>query len=325
MARILPEGAGLPRSFRGGVLGILVPIVLLGALFAAVIRSTPKLEPADSPRGVTTFVPTFERLPVVSGGHYELWVERPDGGQHRLAAFVALPGGSLLTLNEEPVQAFPVDELPPPGAKFLLTVEPGTAEVVTRSDRILLAGTLETTEVTLSPVVPNTDGRHVAILVAPTDLQVPDTSGLWFAAPTKTPGRPDPGLRLPPASAGWAYGGFVTTATGSSLPTGLFTDPTKRDDAAAFSGKRKGLAFPGEDFIANAPEVVTFPLNLADGRTTALVSLQPDFAPDAGEPFLPLLQARIPYQQESNEPFALESVSKDVLPAASGKFEQRTP
>lgn len=325
MARILPEGAGLPRSFRGGLLGILIPIFLLGLMFTAVIRSTPREEPSPAARAVTAFVPVFERLPVVPDGHYELWIERPGGGQQRLASFTALPGGALLTLSGEPVQAFPVEELPPSGSKFLLTVEPGDQDVDRRSDRILLEGVLKETAVALSPIVPSADGQQVAILVAPTDTQAPDTTGLWFAKPGKIAGRPEPGLTLPPLSAGWAYGGFVTTASGASLRTGLFADPAKEDAAAPFSGKRRGLRFPGEDFIANPPPDVVLPLNLADGRTTVTVGLQPDFTAAAEEPFLPLLQARVPFQQEPNKPFALEPADAGKLPAASGIFESRTP
>lgn len=273
---------------------------------------------------VTLLVPAFERLPGSLGGHYELWVRRAEGGEERLAAFTALAGGELLALGGEPVQTFSVSDLPPVGSVLLLTVEQGSEPAIVRSDRVLLRGTLATTETALEPVLPPTEGEHAAMLLTPTDPKTPDTSGLWFAKPSKAKGQPlAPGLALAPLTSGWAYGGFVTTAAGTLLPLGTFRDPSGPDERAPFSGKRKGLKAPGEDFVTNPPEGVTFPLNLADGRTTVTVGLVPDFAPEAAEPFLPLLTARVPYQQKASTPFALEAVPEDTFPRGIGKFEQR--
>lgn len=307
----------------GGWWGALIPLAILGALLIAVLRSTSGPEPTPTPGSATIFVPAFERLPPVVGGHYELWVERPEGGAERIAAFTALRGGALFTLTGEPVQDFPVAELPPPGSQLLLTVEPGATSIEKRSERVLLRGALQGLDVTFEPVLPNASGKHVAALVSPTDASAPETTGLWFVRPGGGKEKTSPGLQLSALSNGWAYGGFVTTSAGTILPIGNFTDPKKADTRATFSGSAKGLPFPGEDFVRNPPDGVKFPLNLADGRTTVTVSLEPDFAQDASEPFLPLLQLRIPYQQKPNEIFTLEPVSKDTFPKGSGKFEQR--
>lgn len=330
MAPLFPGGAHLPRSVSGGAWAIIVPVLVLGILFAAVLRSPRAPEAPASLKSITVFGPTFEHLPVVPGGHYELWAEHPDGGKHRLAAFQALSGGSLLTLEGEPAQTFPIDELPPAGSVLLLTVERGSELAPGPSDRVLLRGALGTTEVTFQLAVSphlNLEGKHVAMLLAPTDPSAPDTSGVWFAQPTETKGKPAPGLALPVLSGGWAYGGFVTTAAGTVLPTGLFVDPSRPDDGTPFSGTRKGLSLPGEDFVKHVPEGVTFPLNLADGRSTLTVSLLPDFATEATEPFLSLLGTRIAYQQKPNVAFSLEAEDEDLesFPAGSGSFEVRSP
>ncbi len=304
---------------------MLIPFLILGAVFVAVLRATSEPEDTPTPEAITTFTPTFEHLPPVPGGHYEIWFERPDGGGSRLAAFTVLTGGALFTLSGEPAQRFPVVESPLPGSTLFLTVEPGATLAEKRGTRVLLRGALSGTDVALEPALPSLKGKHGAALLSPTDATAPDTTGLWFVRPTGGKEKTAAGLQLPALGTGWAYGGFVTTSGGTVLPTGIFTDPKKADTRAAFSGGKKGLAFPGEDFIRNAPEGVKFSLNLADGRSQVTVSLEPDFAKESAEPFLPLLTVRIPYQQKPNELFTLSAVSADTFPKGTGTFEQQAP
>ncbi len=302
----------------------MVPVGILGVLFVAVLRAPSEQAPSSEAPARAVFVPSFERLPPVPLGHYELWVQKPDGGSHRLGAFTVLPGGSLVTLSGEPLGDIAATELPPVDSLLLLTVVQGTELAIERPDRVLLRGTLATTSVQFDQGVPKAAGTHRAMLLAPTDAKAPDTSGVWFAVPSAVRGKPRAGLALPAAPKGWVYGGFVTTAAGTVLPTGAFQDQAARDQSAAFSGEAKALAFPGEDFVRRAPEHVVFPLNLADGRTTLSVSLLPDFAPEGAAPFVPLLAARIPYQQKAGDAFPLDAVSPDTLPSGTGVFEQRS-
>lgn len=324
MAAAARGGGRIPWHFAGGAWSIIVPILILVLLFLGVLRSAPVPTASPESKPVTVLVPTFERLPAVLGGHYEVWVERPEGGGERLSAFTVLGGGQLLTLGGEPVQEFPVAELPPVGSRLLLTVEPGNEPAITRSDRVLLSGTLSATEAALEPDVAARAGTHSAMLLAPTDPNAPETSGLWFGSPRKAKGRPAAGLQLNPPADGWVYAGFVTTAAGTVLPTGAFRDVSGPDGRSPFSGSGRGLNVPGEDFVTNAPEGTAFPVNLADGRTTVAVGLLPDFAASAPEPFLPLLAARIPYRQNSGQPFVLEPASADTLPKGAVRFEQRS-
>lgn len=313
----------MPRIFTGGGWwAVLVPVVILAALFVGVLR-TPSEEGAVEPTpAATVFVPAFEKLPPVPDGHYELWGKRPDGGEERLAAFTVRVGGALFTLTGDALQTVPVSELPPPNATLLLTVEQGAEPAVSRSPRVLLRGTLAETRVDFTAVL---SGRlpsdNQALLQAPSDARAPDTTGVWFASSAAGGKAPAAGLKLPTAPAGWVYGGFVTTATSTILRTGAFRDPAQPDDEAPFSGSGKRLSVPGEDFVRNAPEGVRFPLNLADGRSTVVVALLPEFAPNAAEAFLPLLQARIPYRQKTGTPVMLSAVSADELPRGSGRFE----
>lgn len=325
MTGIVSDGGGrAPWSFQGGVWWVSVPLVLLGIIFWAVLRSTSTPPLSPSPLPLTTLTPSFERLPPVLGGHYELWVTRPEGGEDHLAAFTILRSGALLSLGGEPTDVFSIRELPPVGSTLTLTVESGNELAITRSERVLLRGQLSTTEAALEPVLPDvTAGPHVALLVAPTGPKTPDTSGIWFAKSSAVRGKPKPGLELSAPAAGWLYGGFVVTASGTTLPTGTFRDAGAADQGSFFQGSGKGLPVPGEDFVDNAPEGVKFPLNLADGRTVVTLGLLPDFSADASEPFLPLLTARVPYEQKPAAPFPLTPIPAGELPRGVVRFAQQ--
>ena len=93
------------------------------------------------------------------------------------------------------------------------------------------------------------------------------------------------GLDLPILPDGWVYEGWGVTQ-GTPLSTGRFTDPAAADDASPFSDG--GPAFPGEDFLTDLPDGVTPPVDLADGSSLIVVSVEPDLAgidPTGSGPF----------------------------------------
>ena len=82
--------------------------------------------------------------------------------------------------------------------------------------------------------------------------------------------------------AGWAYEGWAVI-DGVPVSTGTFTEVDQADDFDGFSGQMAGPPFPGEDFIMNAPEGLSFPTDLSGG--TAVISVEP--VPDnSANPFL---------------------------------------
>lgn len=315
----------MPRIFTAdGWWAVALPIAILAVLFIGV-RWTPSApEEATLTPPAAVLVPRFQRLPPVPRGHYELWVQRPDGAEERLAALAVGAGGALFSLTGDALQTLPVSELPVPNSTLLVTVEEGSVPAPARSPRILLKGRLQETDVSFEPVLPNVPEGNGALLLAPSDARAPDTAGVWFSR-AAAPGKRSPALKLPIAPEGWTYGGFVTTATGADLRTGAFQDPANPDTAAPFSGTGRTIPLPGEDFVRNAPEGVKFPVHLADGRSTLTVSLLPDFAGEAETPFLPLLRVRIPYQQKTGVVFRLSAVPLEELPAGSGHFEHAVP
>jgi hypothetical protein len=302
------------RTVRGGWGIVLLPLLAGAAALAFIAVS--RNERTEVPRGKAPESVAAEmsavRVPPSREGHYELWERRAEGGETRLGAFRVLAGGSVIQLSGEPLSSLPLSELPSPEAEVLLTLESGENPVRERSERVVLRGVVRATDIALTPVVPAVPKKRVAILAAPGGG--PETSGVWFAdTPPKT-GNPPPGLSLGPPPHGWIYGAWVMTGAGTPLFLGSFQEPKGPDSDAAYSS-RKSWNVPGEEFARNAPEGVTFPLNVADGRTEVLISLEPDFFTirDAG-PFLPILSTRIPFGQKPRTPFSLQGSTKEKLP-----------
>ena len=100
-----------------------------------------------------------------------------------------------------------------------------------------------------------------------------DTAGVWFLEPAA--GGMMPGLTLPMLPEGWVYEGWAVTQ-GMPLTTGRFTDPAAADMASPYSDG--GPPFPGEDLLFDLPMGITPPVNLADGSSMLVISVEPDLA-----------------------------------------------
>lgn len=110
------------------------------------------------------------------------------------------------------------------------------------------------------------------ILATPTDggMNTDENSGVWWLDPNAGPGAT---LTLPELPSGWMYEGWAVI-DGVPVTTGKFTAVDEADKSAIYSGTVDGPPFPGEDFLQNAPDGVTFPTDLA-GKTV-VISVEPN-------------------------------------------------
>ena len=166
---------------------------------------------------------------------------------------------------------------------FVLTIEPSPDNDPAPSDVHILAGDFANNSASL------TIGHNAAlgndfstatggyILATPTDGNgdINEDSGVWFLDPMAGPG---PGLDLPTLPAGWAYEGWAVI-NGTPVSTGTFTSVNGADDSGIYSGDAGGPAFPGEDFLQNAPGDLSFPTTLGGGAIVISVEPSPDNSP----------------------------------------------
>lgn len=160
---------------------------------------------------------------------------------------------------------------------FVLTIEPSPDPDPAPSDVHILGGDIvngranltvgHTTAIGTDFI--NSTGGY--ILATPTDggNTSDETSGVWFLDPTAGPG---PSLNLPELPSGWIYEGWAVI-NGTPVSTGTFRDATGSDNFGGYSGNQAGPPFPGEDFLQNAPNNLSFPTDLSG--QTIVISIEP--------------------------------------------------
>ena len=154
------------------------------------------------------------------------------------------------------------------------------------------------------------------ILATPSNgMDSDELAGIWWLEP-QSPADMDAGLSLPDLPEGWVYEGWAVI-DGTPVSTGRFTSVLEADDFAGFSGDEATPPFPGEDFLANAPEGMTFPANLQGAM--AVISVEPadddDPAPFAIKP----LAGAIPADAEPGTVYEMDNKSGG-LPSGTATF-----
>jgi hypothetical protein len=248
------------------------------ALVAVIVALVPA--GANANAGRHSLLIAAQDLPRLSGALYEAWV---INGDRKLSAGVfnvrERSHGQLVRLRA------PID----PGRADMIVV---TIELVPDPDPAPSA---------VAILAGEPRGRHLAALRFPIDLRAVagsfilatptdedpanETSGVWFL--DRAGGLPGPSLRLPQPPPGWVFEGWGVTQ-GTPLTSGRFTSVTGADLASPFSGPNPGPPFPGEDFLARLPAGVVPPVNLADGCSMVVLTLEPDIGgqdPSGDAPF----------------------------------------
>lgn len=188
---------------------------------------------------------------------------------------------------------------------FVLSIEPSVdPDPAPSATKLLIASFDGDTATVTSNFVPGinegedadfSDVAGIYFLRTPTDESagsennMNDESGIWFGTTAATAGFT--GMPELEQASGWRYEGWIVV-DGTPLSTGTFTSFDAVDSGNLFSGTENndGPPIPGEDFLLNAPDGITFPLDLR-GKTT-VISLEP-YPDNSAAPFAikPLLSA----------------------------------
>lgn len=158
------------------------------------------------------------------------------------------------------------------------------------------------------------------ILATPTTaIDTDEASGVWFL--DNSTGSPAIGLNdLPDLSdqAGWTYEGWAVI-DGTPVSTGTFDMAAGFDDNAtttAFKGDDgDGPAFPGEDYIQNAPSGLSFPTDLKGA--TIVISIEP--VPDnSSAPFtLKPLAGEVPATLADHTFQTMDNIASSTYPSGT--------
>ena len=227
--------------------------------------------------GSTNVQLEFDGLePLGEGFVYEGWVIL-DGAPVSTGRFDVEGDGSLTFLSDSLV----ADEDLARATTVVITIEPAVDPDPGPADPKPLAGDIVDGVAQLSIGHPAAIGDDFSeaggsfFVATPTTESTDDEySGVWFLVPPAGEGQPPTaGLDIPELPAGWVYEGWVVI-DGQPVSTGRFLDPAAPDDFGGFSGPLGNPPFPGEDFIVNAPDGLTFPLDLR-GNGTVVLTIEP--------------------------------------------------
>jgi len=164
--------------------------------------------------------------------------------------------------------------------KFVLSIEPSPDSSPLPSNTKIFTGDFNGNVAVLNTttIASFSDVSGKFIIGAPTGTGAEEQkySGIWFL--DNSSGNAVAGLELPVLMEGWKYEGWVALE-GKILSTGMFTSTSGADEAAPYSGANPGPAFPGEDFLENAPEGIEFPEDLRGRFVVISVEPFPDNSP----------------------------------------------
>ena len=281
--------------------------------------TTTTVAPAPAPQ--PNFVLSVDRWPTLSGAVYEGWVVI-DGAPVSTGRFNVIDG-QLIGDNGEAIGGGWVLNIDLAAVEVVvISIEPADDSDPSPSDTKFLAGDVVdgTAELSIAhPAALGTDFSAAAgayVLATPTDgnRDIDEFSGVWFLV---FPG-PTAGLDLPTLPAGWTYEGW-TVLDGIALTTGTFLTVTGSDNEAPFSGTVRTPNFPGEDFLQNAVEGLTFPTDI---RGSLIVITVEPLAEANVIPFdLTILRGDVPLDAEI-EP-AQYPLSAEGFVAPTGTVELR--
>ncbi|MCF8308498.1 MAG: hypothetical protein K9I68_05760 [Bacteroidales bacterium] len=167
---------------------------------------------------------------------------------------------------------------------FVLTIEPVPDDDAGPSAIKILGGAFSGSEATLDVSHNAALGKEFAsvsgeyILATPTTNTTDDElSGVWWLDPSGD--MPEATLNLPQLPDGWTYEGWAVI-DGMPVTSGKFDMVDMADKSAPYSGSDgSGPPFPGEDFVMDAPDGLTFPTDLSGGKVVVSIEPDPDNSP----------------------------------------------
>ena len=273
----------------------------------------------------------FSNVKPLSHGFFEIWaVSKPLQKTESIGKFNVDIQGNAINEAGIPIEnnvfasRLKEDEI----TNFFITIEPLADTDPASSEIKFVEGDLNDGSSLLQfKAVKIFQATGQYLLATPTNGPNSDeTSGLWFLALSENGTTQFPMLELPTEGMGFVYEGWVEN-NGKILSIGKFPRGDFGDLSNKYSAEEETpYSFPGEDFLNNPPEGVTFPLNLADSKSKVFITLEPDIAgvdPTGEKPFqLSFLRADIPGIAKPGENYEMVLNILD-FPVVTAKSEDK--
>ncbi|MEX1002429.1 MAG: anti-sigma factor [Crocinitomicaceae bacterium] len=206
---------------------------------------------------------------------------------------------------------------------FAISIEQKNNNDPSPGKSIVLAGEFDQEVATLSTnhsLSLNTNfstasGTYILATVTDAIGTTHEYSGVWWVQDITAS---EPGLTLPTLPTGWIYEGWVMINE-TYVSTGRFNNPNAADLSSLYGDTQNpSLNYPGEDLLFNAPNNVTFPINLKEDKI--VISIEPDQQSNS-VPYLEILTAAVPSTADYNAPYSMINVSSDFPTAVITRKE----
>lgn len=263
---------------------------------------------------------SFQNLPPLDGGlNYQAWAVEFDNGAYwgsPIQMFNINESGQIVDPATGGVLSGEFEAGVSAGQLYgiQVTIEMSDSLVSQPSGTYILGGTMvdgtanlgQESWLSLASPFNSIAGRY--FLGTPSDdVDDNELSGVWFA--DYNGGDPIRGLDLPQAPTGWDYEGWAIFGD-DTVSTGKFYTPEIPDTLNIFGGLTGNFPFPGQDFLANAPEGLVFPTDLSGIPILVTMELADSFDIEPDSPFwFGLLEATIPLDAEPHTNYDMASLS----------------
>lgn len=286
---------------------LLLFLVLAGFTFSACNND-------DDPVANSAITLTISNLPMsASNEQYEGWII-VDSAPVSTGTFTVNADGALSQ------STFQVDAAMLASATtFVLSIEPIPDSDPTPSNIKILGGDFSGNQAMItaghSAALGNDFSSAIgtAILATPTTETTDDElSGIWFL--DLSSGSPAAGLSLPALPSNWKYEGWAVI-DGNAVTSGTFSVVDTADDSAPFSGPGEGPPFPGEDYVTNEPDGLSFPTDISGMVLVISIEPNPDNDPS---PFLykPLV-VTLPTGAQDHINYELTNMASSTFPTGT--------
>lgn len=270
---------------------------------APATTAAPEPETTTPPPAIPSMQVSFDGLaPLGDGGDYELWFIDADGNP---------VSGGVFDTDAGTTMEFELPDGVPDAVEVKVSVE--TDDDPAPSSTIVLSGVLDGTSAELvADIADFSDASGQYILATPTDgtgSPENERAGVWWTAIPRAQS-----LFLPELSEGWEYE-MWQVIDGQALTGGKFTNPFAPDQAAPFSGPDPAPPLVGEDYLINAPDGFTFPVDLRGMEVFISVEPIPDPSP-ASSGIVPL-SGIIPADAIDHTHYFVDNVSSSRMPSGT--------
>lgn len=236
-------------------------------LFLTILTLALTAIPAVSAQDTYKITLKLDNIPDVSPSHLEGWVIKGDDKY----SFGVIDADDMM-MDSMGGMSYMLEMDISDADVIAITIEPEGDMDDVPSGIVLISGEVHDGSAELEFPVSFDDATGTYILATPSNgADTDENSGIWFL---ELPD-PSPGLSLPMLPSGWVYEGWVVYE-GTPITSGRFTDVAAVDMFDGYSASTTYPPFPGEDYLINPPAELTFPIDLGDGMSKAVISVEPD-------------------------------------------------